>query len=228
MSAVEEPKMKKVGRISLAVLFAMLLQLAVLGLAAPASVQAGTKEGLVKEGSTYFFYSKGKKVKNKWMSLVIDGQKQKLYFGKNGKANRAGSLYENAYNVKLFKIGKKQYGFDMNSFLVKGGVYVNGSFKIMAFKKNGVYDEKKTKKIQKKLKTGVIKKNSGNYNLVKRVLGKPISESRSDSCSPWNEKNVFEDVVLNYGYFEVQLIYNVDTNQDMLDGYFPKGTSQED
>lgn len=216
---VEESRMKKYGRICLAVLFAMLL-LTAAGIAAPASVQAGTPAGLVKKGNTYYFYHKGKKVKNKWKSVTIDGQKQKLYFGKKGAAYRAGSLFENAYNVKLFKIKKKQYGFDMNSFLVKKGVYVNGSYKIMAFKKNGEYDKKKTKTLRGKLKIGKISKKM--YDTVTSALGKPRSVSRSDSCSPWNEKDSFTDVVLNYGHFEVQLIQNDRTGEYMLDGYFPK------
>ena len=212
--------MKKHGRIGLAVLFAVLLQLVVFGMAVPASVHAGTLNGLVKKGKTYYFYKKGKKLKNKWKTCKIDGKKQKLYFGKKGAAYRAGSLYENAYNVKIFKIKNKKYGFDNNGFLVKKGVYVNGSFKILAFKKKGVYDEKKTKKLRSKLKIGKISKKM--YDKVTSVLGKPLSVSRSDSCTPWNDEDSFTDVVLDYGHYDVQLIQNDRTKEYMLDGYFPR------
>ena len=211
--------MKNLSRTGSRVLIMLLVQIMVLGLLMPASAQADEPNGLVNVNDKYYFYSNGKAVHNKWIKAPVDGVMQKFYFGKSGAACKAGRLYENAYNVKLFRIKGVKYGFDMNSFLVKPGIYVNGAFQLMAFGKNGKYNEAKTKKLRKKLPIGKISK--GMYKKVISTLGKPLSVSFSDSCSPWKSTGSFTDVKMTYNHFEVQLIREDRTKQYMLDGFFP-------
>lgn len=182
---------------------------------------AQAQTGLVDAGGTYFFFdAKGAKVRNQWETVLVDGQKFKFYFGKNGAAYKARRLYEDAYNVKLFKIGKKQYGFDNLSHLAAPGNYVNDRYQFVAIGKNGVYNASKTKKLRNTIKPG--KKGKNIYNLVVKTLGKPVSVDRSPSCSPWNEKDSFTDVLLVYPHYEVQLIQNDRTKEYLLDNYFPR------
>ncbi len=75
-----------------------LIAAAVLGLGvtvssiSPAAVSMQTaeaatvKQGLVKVKNKYYYYTKGKKVKNKWVTVKVKGKKQKYYFNKKGVA----------------------------------------------------------------------------------------------------------------------------------------------
>ena len=76
-----------------------LIAAAVLGLGvtvssiSPAAVSMQTaeaatvKQGLVKVKNKYYYYNaKGKKVKNKWVTVKVKGKKQKYYFNKKGAA----------------------------------------------------------------------------------------------------------------------------------------------
>lgn len=48
---------------------------------------ATVKQGLVKVKNKYYYYNaKGKKVKNKWVTVKVKGKKQKYYFNKKGAA----------------------------------------------------------------------------------------------------------------------------------------------
>lgn len=70
-----------------------------------AELSAATKEGLVKKGSSYYFYKDGKAVKNAWKTVG----KNKYFFKSDGKAA-----------TKSFKIGKKYFVFDKDGKLCKG------------------------------------------------------------------------------------------------------------
>ena len=116
----------------------MILQTAAVSVLPAMQVHAAAKSGLVKKKNKYYFYKKGKPLKNKWKTIKVDGKKYRFYFGKNGAAYRAGSLYLNAYNVKVYKIGGKKYGFDSNSHRVAAGIYVDGSYRFLVFGKGHV------------------------------------------------------------------------------------------
>ena len=182
---------------------------------------ASKKKGLVKAGGKYYYYVKGKKVKNKWKTLKDGGKKYRFYFGKKGAAYKAPNAYQNACNVKLYKIGKKQYGFDNNSHLASPGIYVTYDFQVVVIGKKGVYDAKKTKSIRKKLNLG-HKMDKTIYKTVTDIFGKPLSTFTTDSCDPWNETDSFTDVILEYKNLEVQLIQNDRTKAYGLNGVFTK------
>ena len=72
----------------------------------PAAVSMQTaatvKQGLVKVKNKYYYYNaKGKKVKNKWVTVKVKGKKQKYYFNKKGAALTGTAAVKN-----------RLYGFD--------------------------------------------------------------------------------------------------------------------
>ena len=180
---------------------------------------ASKKKGLVKTGGKYYYYVKGKKVKNKWKTLKEDGKKYRFYFGKKGAAYKASTGC-----VRLYKIGKKKYGFDSSSHLASPGIYATYDFKVVVIGKKGVYDAKKTKSIRKKLNLG-HKMDKTIYRTVTDIFGKPLSVKRSpQSCYPWNETDTFTDVILRYKNLDVQLKQNDRTKMYGFDTVFPKET----
>ncbi len=210
--------MKKFRKICLALMLALTLQAAVVPALPAAQTWAASRKGLVKSGKKYYYYKKGSKIKNKWKKVSVKGVKYRFYFGKNGAAYRAKSLFLNAYNVKLFKIGKKKYGFDNYSHAVAPGIYVDGSSRIYVFEKKGVYSDKKTKALRAALPKGKI--STDMYSRVIAKLGRPKKVTEGNSCSGWNAVDPFTDLSLVYEHFEVQLVRNDKTKAYMLNNYF--------
>lgn len=94
-----------------------LIAAAVLGLGvtvssiSPAAVSMQTaeaatvKQGLVKVKNKYYYYNaKGKKVKNKWVTVKVKGKKQKYYFNKKGAALTGTAAVKN----RLYCFDKKR------------------------------------------------------------------------------------------------------------------------
>lgn len=210
--------MKKIRHICMALMLALVLQAAVVPALPAAQTWAASKKGLVKQGKKYYFYKNGVKIKKKWKKVSVDGVKYRFYFGKNGAAYRAKSLFLNAYNVKLFKIGKKKYGFDNYSHAVAPGIYVDGSSRIYVFEKKGVYNNKKTLALRKALPKGQI--SADMYSRVIAQLGQPKKVKEGNSCSGWNTVDPFTDISLEYEHFEVQLVRNDKTKAYKLNNYF--------
>ena len=210
--------MKKFRKICLALMLALTLQAAVVPALPAAQTWAASRKGLVKSGKKYYYYKKGSKIKNKWKKVSVKGVKYRFYFGKNGAAYRAKSLFLNAYNAKLFKIGKKKYGFDNYSHAVAPGIYVDGSSRIYVFEKKGVYSDKKTKALRAALPKGKI--STDMYSRVIAKLGRPKKVTEGNSCSGWNAVDPFTDLSLVYEHFEVQLVRNDKTKAYMLNNYF--------
>ena len=93
--------------------------------AASTAKAAKVKNGLKKEGGQYYYYVKGKKVKNTWKTVTVanktTGKKMtyRYYFSNTGKAYKGGTFFgENYLLVK--KIGGKYYGFNRYAQMVKG------------------------------------------------------------------------------------------------------------
>ena len=204
-------------------LFAFLVQM--VAFEGTSAVQAeAVQEGFEKKSGHCFYYQDGKKVTNTWKSLEADGGRYRFYFGKNGAAYQAKKLYKDAYNVKLYKIERKQYGFDNYAHLAGPGIYLDSMYRFVVLGKGGVYDAKKSGKLRRQLRiySDVRKVSKKMYNHVVSLLGKPVSVRRSSSCDPWNSKDKFTDVTLYYDHYEVLLIRNNRTKEYALSGYFPR------
>ena len=74
--------------------------------------QAATaKSGLKKENGKYYYYVKGRKLKNKWKVLKRSGKYYRYYFGKDGAAYAGKKGYDGNIH-KVAKIDGSYYGFD--------------------------------------------------------------------------------------------------------------------
>lgn len=143
-------------------------------------VQAAVKKGLKKENGRYYYYIKGKKIKNTWKSIQLKDSKTgkkvtyRFYFDKKGAACKGGSKWGESYlTIKTIK-GKK-YGFDKYSHMVKGDYVSNGKF--WSFNsKTGKYDEKRTQKLRK------ASKEKTNVSALFKLVGSPRKRKAVDGC----------------------------------------------
>ena len=207
------------------------------------SAGAAQKKGLKKEDGKYYFYSKGKKVTNKLKKVSQKKGTYYFYFGKDGAAYQAkmigekndeGKIVNVLYNVKLFRIGNKQYGFDCYGHRVEKGIYVDSKSKLYVFDKKGVYNKKKTQALRKREELARsshgIPRSTDLYDRVIEVLGEPVKVVRNPgSCNGWNVGDPFTgeggdaytDVHVYYDYFEVELVYDEDTKEYALNEFYP-------
>ena len=184
--------------------------------------QAAAKTGLVKEKGAYYYYQNGARLKNKWKRVGSGKKRHTYYFGKTGAAYKAKEPRDHSYNVRLYKIGSQQYGFDSESHLVSGGVCVNSSFRPMVFTKKGVYDKAATQALRTQLPAGAV--GTDLYEKAVSVLGTPKDVRRSSSCNPFEpvkDGDVYTDVVLVYRCFELDLVLHENTGRYCINGFFP-------
>ncbi len=142
------------------------------------------KNGLLKEGSCYRYYTEGKLLKNSWKNIG----KKRYYFKANGNAaigsykiksvyyvfNAKGQLLKST-KARIVKVGKSQYYVDKNGKAIKGIDVIKGKF--YSFKTNGLYDQTKTKKLR------AAAKYEKNFSALKKLIGKPKKEKYySGSC----------------------------------------------
>ena len=154
-----------------------------------ASSSAVKKNGIRTEGGKKYLYVNGVKKKNCW------DKTKTYYFGKNGSAYKAPKAMGCKKNVKVFKIGKKKYGFDRNGCKVKTGVYANEKGTPYYFKK-GVLVEKKSAQLKKACKY------KANGKTIRKLMGKkPSKTTTSSSCMT----GVKKDLTLTYANVYVQL-----------------------
>lgn len=162
---------------------------------------AEKKSGLVKEKKKYFYYKKGKKVKNKWANVKSKGKTQKYYFGKNGAAytgvkkvkgktyyfNKKGQMQKDCWY-------KKAYYFGSNGIACTGIHLIEG--KLYAFGKDGKQNAAQTKSLQPYSVQGA------DAAALKALLGEPSSAEYMPSCMTW-EGQAGDDGILVYKNFTV-------------------------
>ena len=162
---------------------------------------AEKKSGVVKEKKKYFYYKKGRKVKNKWVSIKSKGKTQKYYFGKNGAAytgvkkvkgktyyfNKKGQMQTDCWY-------KKTYYFAGNGKAYTGIYVIEG--KLYAFGKDGKQNAEQTKNLQQYSVQGT------DAVALKALLGEPSSAEYMASCMTW-EGQTGDDGILTYKNFTV-------------------------
>lgn len=206
--------MKKLKKLLILVLCLAMVQVLPQSAVQPANVQAASKrEGLVKSEKTgrYYFYEKGKLVKNKWKTVKSkNGKYYRYYFGSNGAAYAANDDLSK-YNVIIKTIKGKVYGFDSYGHLAKG-VYVAENGKFYVFNtKTGIYDVKRTKNYRNAAKF------KANAAVLRKYLGKPKKTETTDSCFILGGK----DVVLTYSRFIVSLCRYPNSTKEIVLGATP-------
>ena len=192
--------MKKIRMIAILLVMAMCLQTPAVSMCVEAATTTTTKKGLVEKNGKYYFYYKGKKIKNKWKTIRIDGKAYKYYFGKNGAAY-AGKVitsygYKLGETLAVKKISGKSYGFNAAGQRVKG-IQVSydtssGNLKFYAFSSKGVLNKTKTAKLRKAAKRGA------DWAALKKLLGKPAASEYAEGC---NEEGL--DGIQTYKNFTV-------------------------
>lgn len=177
------------------------LQLLILFGIRPAAANASVKEGLKKESGNYYFYSNGKKLKNRWKNIVRktkDGTvKYRYYFGSDGAAVRGGKS-AGVTVPKVQKIGGRYYGFDSKARMVKGLWVIEGKFYLFR-RSDGVFRFFASQALNNAAREG--EKASALLDLLKKQVGEPLErEDFSDSCYGDGK-----DSILHYSNFMVQL-----------------------
>lgn len=153
--------------------------------ASTSKTAATVKNGLKKEGGEYYYYVKGKKVKNTWKSVTvtnkITGKKvtYRYYFSNTGKAYKGGTFFGESY-LLVKKIGGKFYGFNQYAQMVKGvyySAYGQSRAGFYAFNtKTGVYDAGTSRRLRKAF---VREKSS---TALRSALGRPLRTKKTDGC----------------------------------------------
>ena len=194
--------MKKWKRI-LALLFCLCFAQALpVFLSAPLMVQAAEKSGLQKENGKYYYYSGGKKVKNKWEStkeMTAGGQTvtYRYYFGSNGAAY-AGKRSGDIMTPAVKKISRKYYGFDELGRMLTGLYVKNGLFYYFD-PDSGVFDKAKSAQLRSASKEG--EKYAPLIQLLRELVGSPKKKQTGlDSC--YGDGT---DQVYSYDGFDVAL-----------------------
>ncbi len=177
------------------------LQLLIFFGAGTTAAGAAAKEGLKKESGKYYFYSKGKKVKNRWETVARktdDGTvKYRYYFGADGAAV-SGKKSAGVTVPKVQKISGKYYGFDSEARMVNGLWVIDGKFYLFRAS-DGAYQSSASQDLNNAAKEG--KKSSTLLGLLKKQVGEPLErEDFADSCYGDGK-----DSILYYSNFMVQL-----------------------
>lgn len=187
------------------------------------TTHAAVKNGLVTRPSgNIYYYQKGKLLKNSWKTVTVKKKRYKYFFGKNGAAYKAGANRHGYYNVKVFTVGKKKFGFDSDGHLVSKGIYVDNNQKILAFTSTGKYNENRSKSLRRKFRifeeTHKVSKDF--YRQVRKAFGKPVRQETRDGCTRWNSTDEFELICLIYKHFEIELTHDVTTGEYAISGFF--------
>ncbi len=177
--------MKRIKKILTLVLCLLMVQTVALPAVAPTTVQAAVKNGLKKERGNYYYYVNGKKVTNKWVSVskTTNGKKvtNRYYFKSNGAAYRSPVDEYCTYNIAMYKINGKWYGFDHGGKLARG-VRTDIQGRIWVLDSNGLLNSKKTVALRNAVKNNDLK-------TVSAMLGKYEKRTITSSCLQANSKD---------------------------------------
>lgn len=184
--------MKILKKVLILVLCLALVQIPVSMFSSTETVQAAAKDGLVKSGSNYYYYSNGKKVTNKWVMKVYVGTDSKgakvykrMYFGSNGAAYRATSS-QGKFVVKT--IAGKQWGFDTKGYLMPKGLYVGKkSEKFFYFNATGTVNTSISNAFNKAAK---YEKSFSTLSSLLKKYGIKATKTTSSSTCYFNQKYV--------------------------------------
>ena len=173
--------MKKWMKVLAVVLCLCFLQTPVMeGVTSVTEVQAAVKKGLKKEKGKYYYYVRGRKVKNTWKSVKIKNKKThkkvtyRFYFGKNGAAYKGGSKWGEPY-LAIKTIKGKKYGFDKYSHMVKGDYVSKGKFWCFN-SRTGKYYAKRTQKLRS------ASKEHSSAAVLFALIGSPLKRTAVDGC----------------------------------------------
>lgn len=125
--------MKKWKKVLAAILCLSCIQAPVTAETGTVQVQAAAvKNGLKKEGTSYFYYVDGRRVTNTWKSVSTTENGKKVtyryYFGEDGAAY-TGKKVNGKTQIALKKISGCYYGFDSYGRMVTGTYLISGVYR---------------------------------------------------------------------------------------------------
>lgn len=193
--------MKRVKMCVAALVLSMCLQVPAAVVVEAPKAEAAAKSGLIKSKKKYYYYKKEKKVKNKWVSVKVNGKTYKYYFGKNGAAytgvkkiknktycfNAKAQMQKNCWYKKAYYLGK-------NGAAYTGIRAIDGL--LYAFGGTGKLDAQKTKLLQQYSSQGA------DAAALKAVLGEPEKMDYAASCMTY-EGQAGDDGIWTYDGFTV-------------------------
>lgn len=197
----KDRRMNKVKMCAAVLALGMCLQVPAAVMVEAPKAEAAEKSGLIKSKKKYFYYKKGKKVKNKWVNVKVKGKKYKYYFGKNGAAYTGvkkikGKIY--CFNAKAQMQKscwyKKKYYLDSNGAAYTGIRVIEGA--LYVFGSDGKLDAAQTQRLQQYSKQGA------DAAALKAVIGEPVSAEYMASCMTY-EGQSGDDGIWTYDGFTV-------------------------
>lgn len=177
------------------------------------AASSSTKSGLVKSKGKYYYYKNGKKVKNTWKTIKVNGKKYKYYFGSNGAAY-AGKTVAGEVVPAVKTIGKYKYAFDAKGRMLTG-IQVIGE-KFYYFKSNGRLNSTRTTKLRKASK---YEKNVTTLRKLLKKYGYKLKNTEYYGFSCYGDG---EDGSLIYSNFEVQVFKYNSSGKVIVLGVYPR------
>ena len=187
------------------------------------SAFAAGKKGLVKSGGKYYYYQSGRRIKNKWKSVKVNGVTYRFYFGSNSAAY-SGKKAKPA----IKKIQGATYAFDENAHMIKGVVFIEKKFdsslfcyvgNFYVFGKNGKLNKGETKKLQALYKK-VIRGARVPAEEFQKVLAKygekvPLNTYfTGQGCDPGREEGYFQ-----YAHVVFAMHRDIASGRYFIDGF---------
>ncbi len=126
------------------------------------AVKTKKKQGLKKEKGKYYYYHKGKKLKNKWKVIRVNGKACRFYFGKTGAAY-AGKKVDGKEAPLLKRIKGAYYAFDSKGRMLKGVQVIQRKFYVFS-SKTGKLNRSASNQLRK------ASKYNGDYDKLKKQL----------------------------------------------------------
>lgn len=198
--------MKKTKRIFILLMCLIVFQGLMGNLGMVKTVKAATvKNGLVKSGSNYYYYSKGIKTKNKWVKVNVGKDSagksvyKKMYFGSNGAAYKANST-QGLFVTKT--VDGKKYGFSPKGYLMPKGLYVGKkSEQFYYFNSDGTVNTSVSKAFNKAAVYG--KSYSSLSALLKKYKITVKKTSKSSTCYPDPAYTGGKDYIYTFANFKI-------------------------
>lgn len=184
-----------------------LLTVSAAAFAQPAKAEAAKKNGPARKNGKYYYLKDGVPVKN--CGKKINGYN--YFFGEDGAAYAAPKMSGMSRNIVVKTVKGKQYGFDVKGRAVTG-VWMTAEGELYCFNKNGVMNEKATRKYRKALEYMT------DATAIRKYLGKPLKTWKSVSCF----QDGGTDILAGYQTLMLSVYRNDKTNKLYVLGAYPR------
>ena len=198
--------MKKSKRLALGLAVALVMTAGAPVVPAEAASTASSvkKSGLQKVKGKYYYYKKGKKIKNTWKTI----KKARYYFGRNGAAYTGVKKIKGKYYYfsNTGKLQKKKWVKNKTYYAGSNGVLYTGlkkvGSKLYYFNANGKKNKTRSLAIQRACQYGK------DFEALKALIGEPKKSTYTYSCM-----GAGDDGILTYSGFTVYTYRDTDGSE---------------